>query len=360
MCNSLRRLALLLILLSAGAAHCALGQSAGAAAPAYNVPAVTQEISLREYISALDRCSQTLDRLNPNGAAPGGSAPNGVATNAEALRAFRATLPPQWKVRSGNVTYFVDTTWLADALAGIATGPAAQQQYRIAATKQRLAALRESAQALDAENPNDATRQAEQQRARTKIEAILRAKEFQGATGPSWFDQLKSRFYAWLGRQWDKLHLAHGQAIGNTVAWIVIALAVLLVALWAVRNFVAGRAPEIDLRDAQAPGRDWRYWLREARGAAERGDYRAAIHAAYWAGVARLEEANLLPEDRSRTPRESLRLVGRESLEYAPLAALTRSFELVWYGYRAATETDWNNAKQQLEQLESAHIPRPA
>jgi hypothetical protein len=353
--NSSRRLALSLILLSAGATHGALAQSTGGPAPSVNIPAPIPEISLREYISTLDRCLQTLERSTPHGAVS-----NETPIDAVALRALRATLPPLWKVRSGTVIYSVDTTWLADALAAMATGPASQQQQRIATTIRRLTALRESAQALDAENLNDPAGQTAQKRARARIETILRAKEFQGATGPSWFDQLKSRFYAWLAKQWDKLHLPHAQTIGNTVAWIVIALAVLLVALWAVRNFVQGRATEIDLRGAQGPGRDWRYWLREARGAAERGDYRAAIHAAYWAGVARLEEANLLPEDRSRTPRESLRLVGRESSEYAPLAALTRSFELIWYGYRAATETDWNDAKQQLEQLENAQIPRPA
>jgi hypothetical protein len=91
--------------------------------------------------------------------------------------------------------------------------------------------------------------------------------------------------------------------------------------------------------------------MREARAAAERGDYRAAIHAAYWAAVARLEETKSLPEDRSRTPRESLRLIRRENPAYAPLSQLTRRFELVWYGYRAATAADWTDAMQQLEAL---------
>jgi hypothetical protein len=340
---------LLLLLFVAGVAY-------GVHAQSPLVSGATPEISLSEYISELDRCSQTLARAAADPVTEG-------VTERAVLRDLRASLPPVWKVRVGSTSYSVDTSWLADDLAAIAINPGAQQQ-RMAATKQRLAALRESAEALEAETSRDQARQNDAQQnsaqTRAKLDAILRAKEFQGEHGPSWSDVLKARFYAWLGRQLDKLHLPRSAAFGNTIAWVVIALAVGLVALWAVRNLVRGRSPDINLRGAVAPGRDWRYWLREARSAAERRDYRAAIHAAYWAGVARLEEASLLPEDRSRTPRESLRLVRRESPEYTPLAALTRSFELVWYGYRAATETDWNNAMQQLEQLENARIPRPA
>ena len=108
----------------------------------------------------------------------------------------------------------------------------------------------------------------------------------------------------------------------------------------------------MDLSGAVAAGQDWRYWAREARAAAERGDYRAAIHAAYWTAVAQLEETRLLPEDRSRTPRESLRLVERGHAAYAPLAQLTRRLEFTWYGFRSATPEDWDDAKKQLEALE--------
>jgi hypothetical protein len=338
----LKRFAVLLLLIFAGAVIGARGQGVG-------VPpvgsAAAKEIGLAEYVSELDRCTQALDR---------------GAGDPAALRGLRDTLPSAWKVREGRVSYSVDTAWLTDALAGIAINPGKQKE-RLTATRQRLAALRESARALEAQDLQGKTQRDGGEKAeRAKLDKILSAKEFQQAQGPSWFDAMKARFYDWLYRQLDKLHIPHSGAIGNGIAWLVILLAVALVAVWAVRSFVRGRTADIDLRNAAAPGRDWRYWLREARAAAERHDYRAAIHAAYWAGVSRMEEASLLPEDRSRTPRESLRLVRRESSEYAPLAALTRSFELVWYGYRAATETEWNEAMQQLEQLENARVPRPA
>ncbi len=74
----------------------------------------------------------------------------------------------------------------------------------------------------------------------------------------------------------------------------------------------------------------------------------------------RLEEVHRLPQDRARTPREALRLIRRESADYAPLAQLTRRFELVWYGYRAATETDWSDAMEQLEKLGCLPSSMPA
>jgi len=142
-------------------------------------------------------------------------------------------------------------------------------------------------------------------------------------------------------------------AVGNTIAWTLVSLVTLLLAFWCVRSLIAGASrAEMDLRGATPAGQDWRHWAREARAAAERGDYRAAIHAAYWTAVARLEENHLLPEDRSRTPRESLRLLQRGNSAYAPLARLTSRFELTWYGYKAATSADWDDAMKQLETLD--------
>ena len=68
--------------------------------------------------------------------------------------------------------------------------------------------------------------------------------------------------------------------------------------------------------------------------------------------MAQLEENRQLPEDRSRTPRESLRLLRRENAAYTPLSQLTRRFELTWYGYKSATSADWDDAMKQLEAIE--------
>lgn len=301
-----------------------------------------QPLSLREYVAELDRCSSVLN------------APAGDST---ALRNLRVSLPANWTVAAGESRYSVATDWLTDGLARIETNPRAARAL-LPPIRQRLQAYREAAQAVEAP---DRLRSLERSRAR--LNSILSAKEFQGQQGPTWLDVVQARILSWIGRHLDKLfgRIARVPGIGNVIAWTVIILAALFLTLWVVRFLMrAGSRSEMDLRGASALGQDWHYWLRAARTAAERGDYRAAIRAAYWAGVARLEATTALPEDRSRTPRESLRLIGRDSAAYAPLSQLTRRFELVWYGYRSATDADWSDAMRQLETLGCLGSSTPA
>ena len=326
------RLSLSLILLAL-VAPAAFSQSGAAS---------TRPLTLQEYISELDRCSAVLNKHQSDPAA---------------FRNLRATLPAQWTVADSGQTYTISTDWLTGALVALRTDTPANNAL-LTGARQRLAALRAAAGNLE-----EQSRSASLQESRARLDHILSAKEFQNGHGPSWFDLLKARIYDWIGRKLDWIlgHFRHGRTIGNVIAWTVIALAALLLALWAVRaSLRGGKQTEMDLGGAARPEGGWRDWLRNARAAAERRDYRAAIHAAYWAGVMRLEEIHRLPQDRARTPREALRLIRRESAEYAPLAQLTRRFELVWYGYRSATETDWTDAIEQLEKLGCLPSSMPA
>jgi hypothetical protein len=101
---------------------------------------------------------------------------------------------------------------------------------------------------------------------------------------------------------------------------------------------------------APAPGaalaRDWQLWLEDARRAAAEGRWREAVHFVYWASISRLESKRLWPADRARTPREYLALVAEEDPRHPGLATLTRSFERIWYGGRAAGEKDYRAAEQ--------------
>ncbi len=305
-------------------------------------PVSQQSLSLHEYIAELDRCSAIL---------------NSSAGNPAALHDLRVSLPADWKVTVGNASYSVATDWLAGPLAGIEKNPSASGDA-LAHIRQKLDAYRKAARALEIPAAPQSLAQS-----RTRLNAILSAREFRGQQGPSWIDALKARIWSWIIRQLERLFGGVGRAksIGNMVAWTVIVLACLLLLFWTVRFLMrAGPRSEMDLSGATPLNRDWHRWLRDARAAAERGEYRAAIHAAYWAAIVRMEETNSLPEDRSRTPRESLRLIQKESAEYAPLLQLTRRFELVWYGYRSATAADWGDAVRQLETLGCLRSSTPA
>jgi hypothetical protein len=298
-------------------------------APNSNSP---QPLTVREYLAQLDRCSAVL---------------NHSPVDPKAVHDLRAALPASWTVSAGDARYTIGTEWLLGPLSEMEHDPSGNN-VALTQVREKLENYRAEAQALaeSMETQQDTA-------SRARLDKILSAREFQGQQGPTWWDLLKQRIYHWIDKQLDRIfgHV-RARSIGNIVVWSVVTLVGLLMLFWTLRFLMRARQTEaMDLSGATPVGRDWRRWLREAREAAGRGEYRAAIHAAYWAVIMRMEEMKALPEDRSRTPRESLRLVDRGSAAYAPLLQLTRRFELVWYGYRAATAADWDDASQQLEML---------
>ena len=291
-------------------------------------------LSLQEYTAQLRAASSILKG-------------NATADRAS-IHDFRAALPKEWVVATDGQSMRIKTDWLASALA-IEESVPTEATERLMPAREKLTALIEAADALAASSASAA-----QAQSRARIDRILSDREFQGARGPSWFDKQKARVLAWINKYIDKIFGSMGvsSATGSAIAWALVLLVALLLAYWGVRYWVnAARREEIDLRGTVPAGHDWRYWAAEARAAADRGDYRSAIHATYWSGVTRLEETRLLPQDSSRTPRESLRLLKPGSEAYALLKDLTRRFELTWYGYHAATSADWAEAMRQLEAL---------
>jgi hypothetical protein len=127
------------------------------------------------------------------------------------------------------------------------------------------------------------------------------------------------------------------------LAWVLLQLE----RRWRIRLI-----PDNDLPAAgAASARDWQLYLADARRAAAAGQWREAIHFAYWAAISRLESKRLWPADRARTPREYLALVAASDPRRAGLATLTGSFERVWYGGRAAGESDYKQAEELVDKL---------
>jgi hypothetical protein len=319
------RFATIYVLLAISSALPAAGQSRNSSPP--------QTLTLSEYIAELDRCTTVL---------------NGSPLRPTTVETLRDSLPSDWTVTTGGVRYTIGTQWLSGDLLEIERNPGGNTPA-LAMARQKLLLYRRDAQEL-AES-TDAQRDLAQ--SRNRLNAISNTREFRGQQGPTWFDVLKRRISEWTERQLDRIFgPIRRKKIGNMVAWAAIGLAGVLLLFWTLRFLMrAGQDTEMDLSDAAPIGHDWRRWLRGARDAAARGDFRTAIHAAYWTAIVRMEETKSLPQDRARTPRESLRLIGRDHQDYPPLAQLTRRFELVWYGYRDATAADWHDAAQQLEIL---------
>lgn len=289
-------------------------------------------LNLAAYAATLARCAQQVAHLRDH--------PAGIA-------AFRGALPAAWNVRAGGQDFRVSTAWLDAALSKIQAHPekAAPIWREIGG---RLAFLETQAAALA--RPSAAPAAAE---ARARLAVIFRRDEFRGLSGPGPLARWWHRVTVWVGNEIEQLiaRLHLGKLTGNWVAYVLIGVALVLLSLWLWRG-LAGRARQMQLEfEPREPARDTRGWPAEALAAAARGEYREAIHCGYWAAVAHLEGLGAVPRDRSRTPRELVRLVESRAEERGPFRELTARFERVWYGYRSPTAADWESVKTELERM---------
>ena len=187
---------------------------------------------------------------------------------------------------------------------------------------------------------------------RATLHQVLAGREFRNLEETTAKDTVLEKLGTWLNQVFAgaaKL-TAHAAWVGRAIVWgfiltVCVGLAWLLIQL--ERKGRIRLAPE---SGGPAPGaasaRDWQLWLEDARKAAAASQWREAIHFVYWAAISRLEARRLWPADRARTPREYLALVAAADPRRTGLAALTGSFERIWYGGRAADESDYRDAEQ--------------
>lgn len=241
----------------------------------------------------------------------------------------------------------VPTDWLNISLADLSAHPK-DADTRVREIGARLGAMREAAVQLGAAHaPSDDSR--------ARLGAIFDHPEFKNLHGPTEMQILGHRIARWLVEQIVRLlmHLHLRANVGNVLSWIVIGIAFAFLCWWLWDRF-SHLGPKVDSTKASpaAPHASSRQWLDEALAAANRGEYRDAVHCAYWAAIARLEDSGRLSRDRARTPREALRqLRPANPGERETLRELTRNFELVWYGHRPVSDADWIGARTQLENM---------
>jgi hypothetical protein len=285
-----------------------------------------------------------------------GSAIETNKANQARLAALRKDLPSHWEVVTRERRYYISAEPLdaplrdaekakdAKAIAAKA-GEAANWAFDLAAQVQAYSGAESSA-------PSGAA---------AALERILNRREFGAVKGPSALDILKQRIYAWLGGVLSSILARIGQhPMGAKIFfWTIIVAVVLWLAVVLFRYWTRNaRLDELEAPDSVVYSRTWQEWIQAARDAASRGDYREAVHSAYWAGISSLEDREVVRKDRTRTPREYMRLVsnstqliatGRKTRE--ALSALTVTLEQVWYGRKNASMHDFTNALQSAEAL---------
>jgi len=281
-----------------------------------------------QYGAELDRLTAATQTLQ----APGPQIPE-LLTN----------LPPNWEVQSERGKFEISTYWLERDLHQLEDRFDADLQKDIV---QHLQSLRADLDAYE-EPPNDVAKQ------RSVLAGILARPEFRDIHGPSWIERLKLKLLEFIFRLLERIFTSSSiPTVGKIFVYSLIGLAVLVVAVWVYRSMRTSAAIERVVPGEQTvSAKEWTVWMAEARAAAQEGNWRDAIHLAYWAGISFLEAGGMWRPDRARTPREYLRLLPASSGHQPALAALTREFEVVWYGNREADSQAFSQTLEELERL---------
>jgi len=295
-------------------------------------PEAGASVTLDSYRSQLQAWSQQVGSL---------------ADHPEQAPQLRASLPQKSEVSDGAHSMEVSHSWLNQALAEFIAAKPERKPELLRQMQAHLAAQGREAEFFTQPAAYPAA-------SRQKVSEILSRREFRSVHGPTLWDQLMQRIERWIVHWLDRIfrkvsYVPHG---GEILVWCAIAVAAILVVIWLKRT-VERQVIEWPREPVLfAPSqKHWRRWLAEARDAAQQGRWRDAVHLAYWAAISQLEQSGAWPPDRARTPREYLRLLPGASDKRPVLDALTRRFEVIWYGQHEAAAGDFTEALAQLERL---------
>lgn len=275
--------------------------------------------------------------------------------SAAKIAAARSLIPVSWEIETPERHYSISSRPLISLLRLAESDPAVRKA-KLEAARDWISGLRQQVEAYAAQRDLGDTS------ARAKAKEILSRREYAGVSGPNPGSLVRRKINEWIRRLFVWLFGGLGKhpIATQTFFWLIVAAVVAWLALMLFRYWSrTARLESIEKITAVAFHRPWQEWIRAARDAASRGDFREAVHSTYWAGITRLETVGTLAPDPARTPRESLRVlddpvsgaIRGTAQQRESLAALTTSLERVWYGRRAAGANDFQDCLRKAEEL---------
>lgn len=314
-------------------------------------------ISLAEYRDRVHQATVALDSLTTLSEDAGASSRN--ETEASALENVRRILPPTERVEWEGGVVFVNNEWLHKEIENYERMTSASDEERadaLARIAERLHALESRlTEANDAKNSSARDTEAEKGR----LAAILRRPEYNTETSRGGaLQRMAEQIIKWLRDLFPQMKpIRPGTAtrLSNT-ARILIYVLTIAVILFVVWRYVPGlirrrrMAKKTTIREARivlgqtiAPDQSAADLLGEAEMLARQGDVRGAIRKAYIALLCELGDRKILRLAQHKTNRDYLRDVQKRMPLYEEMQPLTINFERHWYGFEAATESDWQD-----------------
>lgn len=264
----------------------------------------------------------------------------------EGALALHQSIPDQYIVVGNNTSFTISNLVLKKSLGEFRFAYPQRKEKLLNAVQSAIAQMREGTSAFS--NP------ASYERERKTLTDVLSRREFRRVSGQTKLEIWAAKLKLWLARLLMKAfgYVPSSEHGSQILTWVLIGTAIILLALWLMR---ASRRREGELsveRVLFAPSeKHWRTWLTEAKAAADAGNWRDAIHLAYWAGISKLEDSGAWVPDRARTPREYLKIMAARDPNRSALSALTKKFEVVWYGEFPAGASDYQETLRQLEAI---------
>jgi hypothetical protein len=285
-------------------------------------------LTTSEYRAELDRLLAATQQLDSSG----GASPQRLHD-----------LPQSWRIAADQREFEISTEGLQRDV----------RRYEKEKNSANALAIRTRLQSLRSDLDGFEKPPVDVSASREELKSILARREFRDVQGPSWLDRLKQRLLDFILHFLERLiRSAAIPTISKYFVYGLIGLAVLALAFIAYRSLWSSDKFETVIpKDLPVSAKEWAIWLSEARAAAAKGEWRDAIHLAYWAGISFLERQGTWKPDRARTPREYLRLLSSASEHRETLTALTRIFELAWYANRGASERTFSQTLEELEKL---------
>jgi Domain of unknown function (DUF4129) len=277
------------------------------------------------------------------------------------LALIREKLPEKESIKLDGQTIEIDNAWLHKALRDLETSSnSVSSRDAIARIAERLRAIQEHAQELQkataALNDKDLEK--------GRLAEILRRPEYiQTAPEASAFQNLIDRFLSWLQKLMPKTkpiqpgrsRYASGAA---QVLVVAICLAAIALLIWRYgprlikdrRKKKAKRESRIVLGETLEADQTAADLLAQAETLARQGNVRAAIRKAYIALLCELGDRKLISLAQHKTNRDYLNSVRDKVSLYASMRKLTNSFELHWYGFVPANESEWTEFRNTCQQ----------
>lgn len=264
-------------------------------------------------------------------------------------------LPGSWRVNAPDGSYEVSSAPLRDLLAAAARD-SSTRAVKLKQAQQWVAELESEITSYDSPGGTPDSQ------ARARLDSILSAREFNYVHKASATEWIRNKIYHWLERLYSSLMARITKhPIGERAFFWVLLLGLVTWLAFSLFRFWANRSRFEELKSPRtfARSRTWQEWLRASSEAAARGDFREAVHSAYWGAIARLEDLQLVPADHTRTPREYVQLYSLPHEEQlAPsarqkesLAGITARLERTWYGRASAGPSDFQESLREVEAL---------